>query len=71
MKAKRRRLTAATLSAFLSLAGVAQAQVPGTRNGRGAGGKNWHTRHHLSGKKGHKSHKRHSRRNGHTTPPPK
>ena len=69
MKAKRRMLTAATLSAFLSLAGVTQAQVGGTRNGRGAGGKNWHTRHHRSGKKGHKS-RRHTR-SGSTTPPPK
>ena len=69
MKAKRRRLTAATLSAFLSLATVCSAQIPGTRNGRGAGGKNWHTRHHRSGKKGHKSRKH--KRGGHTTPPPK
>ena len=71
MKAKRRILAAATLSAFLSLAGSAQAQNPGNRNGRGAGGKNWHTRHHTSkgGKKGHKGRKHsHSRS---TTPPPK
>jgi len=74
MKAKKKMLTAATLSAFLALAGAVQAQNTGgdknkNRIRTASGKKATHYRRgHRSGKK---SHRRHRRKTGGTTPPPK
>ena len=73
MKAKRRKLTAATLSAFLSLAGAAVGQTGGGSSGNqftSTSGKKGHKggkKGHKGGKKGHKGGKKSTR----TTPPPK
>jgi hypothetical protein len=61
MKAIKRQLTAATLSAFLALAGVIQAQDTGGSTDRTSGtgkkpGKITHS--HKGGKKGHKGGKK-------------
>lgn len=76
MKAKKKILTAATLSAFLALAGAVQAQNTGgdktKHKTRTASGKKAtrYKRGHRSGKKSHKRHKR-TKHTGGTTPPPK
>lgn len=79
MKAKRKVLTAATLSAFLSLAAAIQAQntggdkldtgkKPGKITHAHKGGK----KGHKGGKKGHKGGRKHKKGNsGTTTPPPR
>ena len=74
MKSKRKILTAATLSAFLALAGAVQAQNTGgdknkmrTTSGKKA---THYRRTHRSGKKSHRRHRR-SKHPGGTTPPPK
>jgi hypothetical protein len=73
MKAKKKKLTAAMLSAFLALAGAVQAQDTGgdkTKIRNTSGKKSTHYRRsHKSGKKGHRRHRRKSP--GGTTPPPK
>ena len=74
MKAKKKMLTAATLSAFLALAGAVQAQNTGGDKNRirASGKKATHYRRvHRSGKKSHKRHRRSNRKSGGTTPPPK
>jgi hypothetical protein len=80
MKAKRKKLTAATLSAFLALAGAIQAQdTGGDKNVLDTGKKPGKVKSHASGKKGHKGGKK-GHRGGRkskkgstttTTPPPK
>jgi hypothetical protein len=74
MKAKKRILTAATLSAFLALAGAVQAQDTGGDKNKirtTSGKKSTHYRRgHRSGKKSHK-HKGKKGSGGTTTPPPK
>jgi len=73
MKAKKKILTAATLSAFLALAGAVQAQNTGGDKNKmrtASGKKATHYRRHKSGKKAHRRHRRHQRGTT-TTPPPK
>ena len=81
MKAKRKKLTAATLSAFLALAAAVQAQDTGgdkTTTGKKPGKVHSHTAYkggkkgHKGGKKGHKGGKK-SKKGSQTptTPPPK
>jgi hypothetical protein len=82
MKAIRKRLTAATLSAFLALAGAIQAQDTGGSTDRNNStgkkpGKISHTHRrrkkgHKGGKKGHKGGRKSKKgSSGTTTPPPK
>jgi hypothetical protein len=82
MKAIRKRLTAATLSAFVALAGAIQAQDTGGSTDRNNGtgkkpGKISHTHRrgkkgHKGGKKGHKGGRKSKKgSSGTTTPPPK
>jgi hypothetical protein len=82
MKAKRKILTAATLSAFLALAGAIQAQDTGGSTDRNnttgkKPGKITHAhkggkKGHKGGKKGHKGGRKHKKgSSGTTTPPPK
>jgi hypothetical protein len=64
MKAKRKKLTAATLSAFLALAGAIQARsTGGDKNVFDAGKKPGKVRTYKGGKKGHKG-RRKSRKGG-------
>ena len=74
MKAKRRLLTAATLSAFLSLAAVASAHTSSNRAGGPSAvpksGKKGHRKHRRSFQS-HKGGKKNLRKSGGTTPPPK
>ena len=73
MKSKRRILTAATLSAFLAMAGTAVAHsrvnAAGGTVPRPASGKKGHRphKHHKS----HKGGKKNLRKTSSTTPPPK
>jgi hypothetical protein len=74
MKAKKRRLTAATLSAFLALAGAVQAQNTGGDNATSGKKATKIHKYHRSGKKGHRSGKkghkhRHRSTSTGTTPP--
>ena len=82
MKAKKKKLTTAVLSAFLALAGAIQAQDTGGSTDRTGGtgkkpGKISHTHRsgtkgHKGGKKGHKGGRKHKKgSSGTTTPPPK
>ena len=73
MKAKKKILTAATLSAFLALAGAIQAQNTGGDKNRirtASGKKATKTKSYRSGKKGHQHRRKHKTRTT-TTPPPK
>jgi hypothetical protein len=76
MKAKKKILTAAALSAFLALAGAVQAQDTGgdkTKTRNTSGKKATHYRRsHKGGKKGHRRHRKSKKgSSGPTTPPPK
>ena len=75
MKAKRRILTAATLSAFLSLAGVTFAHAKaniGEPSATPTSGKKGHRRpRHGRSFQSHKGGKKNLRKRGGTTPPPK
>jgi len=82
MKARRKKLTAATLSAFLALAGAIHAQDTGGSTDRTSGtgkkpGKITHShkggkKGHKGGKKGHKGRRKSKKGStGETTPTPK
>ena len=57
MKAKKKKLTAVTLSAFLALVGTVRAQCTGGDKKLESGNKNH--KYHKSGKKGHKHKHKH------------
>jgi hypothetical protein len=73
MKAKRTKLTAATLSAFLTFGGVTAANAGG-RNGGAASNANANSNAHpralKGGRKGHKGGRKSKKGSGGTTTPP-